>query len=571
MKTDLIRPMNRITGRVSSHGARGDYADTWLIPAGSSRVIADIRGPAQITHIWMTQTGHYREVLLKITWDNAKYPSVLCPLGDFFCLGHGMVNSFQSMFFSASARRDHARAKHGKTMPPIGGKCALNCYVPMPFRKRAVIELINEGSEDHWQYFNIDYESLEPSHARDTLYFHAEFRRYNPLEGWPTSCDDAFTAVSFPNKKRAAWNNNYVILDTVGRGHYIGCNLSVTNFHHGKWWGEGYDMIWVDGYKWPPDIHGTGSEDFLNQAWETQPNAFMRNGSSIYEHHTGGYQTGYVFHPENPVRFRKSIRVTIEHGHANQLRNEMSSVAYWYAQKSARTVQPPPVAKRLAVLKDRKGNWIHDCGGEGYNIRTRDTSKDPGRPESYRGRSLAVPRLKQGLALSDVADSLARVKPLVLGEKEPVGEVRFGVSGSVLAVHARLFDTKVTPCHPNFWDGSVFEIFGAQSATGRVGQVIFLPGGRKFAQEARVCTPGKSGRKQEVKWNTRAFSKGYEVAALIPLRALAIGPGSTEFMLDASVGVTADTNGVRRRAGVNGWEPPYLYNRIKVSKTGNKR
>ena len=80
------------------------------------------------------------------------------------------------------------------------------------------------------------------------------------------------------NTERLAWDNNYLILSAEGRGHYIGCNLSVTNFQ-GTWWGEGDDMIWVDGYKWPPDLHGTGSEDYLNQAWGMQQNAFAHNGS----------------------------------------------------------------------------------------------------------------------------------------------------------------------------------------------------------------------------------------------------------------------------------------------------
>jgi hypothetical protein len=103
----------------------------------------------------------------------------------------------------------------------------------------------------------------------------------------------------------------YVILGTRDRGHYLGCNLSVTNFQ-GTWWGEGDDMIWVDGCKWPPDLHGTGSEDYLNQAWVMQGNAFLRNGSAIRQDHAGGYQTSYVLHGENPVRFEKEIRVAIE-------------------------------------------------------------------------------------------------------------------------------------------------------------------------------------------------------------------------------------------------------------------
>jgi len=162
------------------------------------------------------------------------------------------------------------------------------------------------------------------------------------------------------NMEKTAWENNYTILETKGRGHYIGCNLSVTNFQ-GTWWGEGDDMIWVDGYKWPPDLHGTGSEDYLNQAWGMQKNAFLRNGSSIYEANTGGYQTSYVFHLDNPVRFEKEIKVTIEHGHGNHLCNEVSSVAYWYAEKPTRVRNPPPVEKRLPVLRDKINHkWITD-------------------------------------------------------------------------------------------------------------------------------------------------------------------------------------------------------------------
>jgi hypothetical protein len=170
-----------------------------------------------------------------------------------------------------------------------------------------------------------------------------------------------------------------VILQTKVRGHYIGCNLSVTNFT-GNWWGEGDDMIWVDGYKWPPDLHGTGSEDYFNQAWGMQPNAFLRNGSSIFEGGTvpspeielyrgdSGYQTSYVFHIENPVRFSSEIKATIEIGHANHLGNEVSSVAYWYADKPSKVVEVPEVARRLPVQRANNGKWLknpeRECPGK---------------------------------------------------------------------------------------------------------------------------------------------------------------------------------------------------------------
>jgi hypothetical protein len=360
MLTDLPTLHNRKTGRCSSWDTSGRNADRWIIPAHSSVVLADIHGPAQITHIWMTQFNHYRECLLKITYDDAPFPSVNVPLGDFFCLGHSMVNSYQSALFTASTSYAYT----------FNRPCALNCYAPMPFARRAVVELINESDEAHLQYFYVDYETLEAFPA-DCGYFHAEFRRANPFRGWGPEITVNTPEADAANKDRQAWENNYVILETQGRGHYIGCNLSVTNFT-GNWWGEGDDMIWVDGYKWPPDLHGTGSEDYLGHAGGMQEDAALRNGSSIFEGRTiptpeidlwrgnSGYQTGYVFHLENPVHFEQEIRVTIEHGHANHLANEMSSVAYWYADHPAKVIDVPAVQQRLPVLRDNAGVWLKE-------------------------------------------------------------------------------------------------------------------------------------------------------------------------------------------------------------------
>ncbi len=347
MQIDIARIHDRTTGRFSSWDTSGRNSDAWTIAAGEARVLADIQGPGCITHLWLTQRNHYRECLLRITWDDAPQPSIVCPLGDFFGLGHGLVNSYQSQLFTASTNRNN-RFDEG---------CALNCYLPMPFQRRALVELVNESDEAHTQYFYVDYETMDEAALAGLGYAHAEFRRANPFGGWGPHVRVNSPEANVVNLERRAWEDNYVILETRGRGHYLGCNLSVTNFD-GDWWGEGDDMIWVDGYKWPPDLHGTGSEDYLNQAWGMQPNAFLRNGSSLYERDTAGYQTSYVFHIENPVRFQREIKVTIEHGHANHLANEMSSVAYWYAEQPAEVAAPPPVARRRPVLRDNKGTWL---------------------------------------------------------------------------------------------------------------------------------------------------------------------------------------------------------------------
>ncbi len=208
------------TGRFSSWDTTGGNQDAITIPAGQTRIIADIKGPGKITHIWLTQQKHYRDCLLRITWDDAPHPSVICPLGDFFCLGNTVANSFQSALFATSTRVPH-RLEEG---------AALNCYIPMRFRERAVVEIVNESAEDHRQYYYVDFESWDPGQDDSRRgYFHAEFRRCNPFRGWGPQYANGDVRF-FPNKERCAWENNYLILETKGCGHYIGCNLSVTNF-----------------------------------------------------------------------------------------------------------------------------------------------------------------------------------------------------------------------------------------------------------------------------------------------------------------------------------------------------
>lgn len=556
MLDQLAQLRNRKTGRFSSYDRSGRNSDAWNIPAGESRVLADIRGPARITHIWMTQSKHYREVLLKITWDNARYPSVLCPLGDFFCLGHGMVNSFQSLPFSASTHGNSSNITNRGITPPIGGGCALNCYLPMPFRKRAVIELINQSDEDHGQYFYVNYETLEKRPSSDAGYFHAEFRRTNPFRGWAPELTVNTPPVDVPNTGKLAWKNNYVILETKGRGHYIGCNLSVTNFQ-GTWWGEGDDMIWVDGYKWPPDLHGTGSEDYLNQAWGMQPNAFLRNGSSIYENHTGGYQTSYVFHLENPVRFKKEIKVTIEHGHGNHLGNEMSSAAYWYAAKPTAVVEPPAVEKRLTVLKDLKGKWIHDPERERPGPEVAGVKRAKEIKAASIGANVKIRRLKSGTSLAALAGALAKEKPFMVGGKVPMAELRFGVAGQMLALHARLFDARIKRSEPDFWSGSVLEVFGAQAREVEVGQVVLLPAVEHLPQDARAFFNGAPCPSAGIRFTSKLASGGYEISALIPMKLLRVKAGSRRFMLDFAVGITADRRGQHRCEGSHSWPPAY--------------
>ena len=208
--SSLTRVKEARSARLSSWDRTGRNADSWMIEPGEVRVLGEIEGSGCINHIWMTQGKGYRKVLLRLYWDDEEHPSVLCPLGDFFGLGHELVNSYDSLLFSASTNHNNQ----------FNAGCALNSYVQMPFNKSARVELVNESDEPHRQYFYIDYETYDRELDGDVAYFHARFRRENPCDGWGHEISVNILEADIVNKERLAWDNNYAILDARGRGHY---------------------------------------------------------------------------------------------------------------------------------------------------------------------------------------------------------------------------------------------------------------------------------------------------------------------------------------------------------------
>lgn len=295
--------------RVSSFDRTGGNRDYIVIEPGETAVLAEIKGPAAIHHIWVTiaaEPFYGRKLVLRMYWDGEKDPSVEAPIGDFFGVGHGLLRNFSSLPVNCSSE---GRAK--------------NCYWYMPFQKAALITVTNEGAERvRAFYYYIDYRQLKSLPA-ETLYFHAQYRQEMPC---------------IPNQ-------NYLILETKGQGHYVGCNLSVLQRSMG-WWGEGDDMIYVDGEPFP-SLHGTGSEDYFSDAWGMRQDENPFYGCPLQEEDflEGAKATVYRFHPPDPIPFKKSIKVTIEHGHANDRSDFFSSVAYWYQNEPHQKFPPLPAER----------------------------------------------------------------------------------------------------------------------------------------------------------------------------------------------------------------------------------
>ncbi len=273
------------------------------IKAGQTFVMADTKGAGAIQHIWMTPTGDNRLNILRMYWDGEETPSVECPAGDFFACGMGQYTTVTSLAVCVN---------------PGSG---FNCYWQMPFRKGFKITMTNIDAKPMVLYYQIDYTLTEVS--EDMAYFHAQFRRVNPL----------------PNKQ------DYTILDGVqGRGHYVGTYMTWGSNSPG-WWGEGEIKFFMDGDKEFPTICGTGTEDYFcgSYGFENPKTREYQEFSTAYAGMPQVIKSEkqprfglYRWHIMDPIRFEKDLKVTIQslgwqsEGRYLPLQDDLSSVAFWY-------------------------------------------------------------------------------------------------------------------------------------------------------------------------------------------------------------------------------------------------
>ncbi len=278
------------------------------IEPGETRLLADIKEPGAIQHIWVTPTGHWRFSILRIYWDGQERPSVECPIGDFFACGWGRYAQVSSLAVCVN---------------PASG---LNCYWEMPFRKSCKITVENIGFEAMTLFYQIDYTLAEV--PDDAAHFHAQFRRVNPLP----------------------YKEVHTILDGVkGQGQYVGTYMA-WGVNDCGWWGEGEIKFFLDGDDEFPTICGTGTEDYFCGSYDfnlgkerggyrefTTPYAGLPQvirPDGLYDSQTRFGM--YRWHIPDPIRFEQDLRVTIQAlgwrsgGRYLPLQDDIASVAYWY-------------------------------------------------------------------------------------------------------------------------------------------------------------------------------------------------------------------------------------------------
>ena len=314
-------------------GQKWKVSPSVVIKHGTIFNIAEIDGPGAIQHIWMTPTGNWRYSIIRFYWDDETTPSVEAPVGDFFCMGWGKYAPVTSL---------------AVVVNPGSG---LNCYWPMPFHKKCRITMENIDNVDMVLYYQFDYTLTEV--PKDAGYFHAQFRRVNPL----------------PFKK------DYVLVDSIrGKGHYVGTYLAYGSNKNG-WWGEGEIKFFMDGDTDFPTINGTGTEDYFNGAYDFDSQTKNKAGveESHYTEFSGPY-TGlpqvirgdghyeiaqrfglYRWHIMDPVRFDKDLKVTIQDlgwhadGRYLPLQDDIASVAFWYQVEPHNPFPKLPAKDQLEV------------------------------------------------------------------------------------------------------------------------------------------------------------------------------------------------------------------------------
>ena len=353
--TARVGPLRRGSGAKFDPKAepRGDLEeasnwDNFKVAPGETHVLLDERGPGVITHIWMTFLGpepqdwakagsaNHQEMLLRMYWDGAERPAVEAPVGEFF------ANCF-------------GRRSEVISLPVIvEDGDSYNCFWRMPFRKSARIEIVNQSDKPiSLLYYNIDWIKKDKL-PKDTPYFNAQYRQEYPCEH----------------------GKDYVLLDTKGKGHYVGTVLAVRS-RSPAWFGEGDEKIYIDGEA-KASIWGTGTEDYFLSAWGLKTCSTPYFGVPCFDQWgiVGGHTSAYRWHLSDPIVFNTGIKVTMEHfgwiapdenpQHKstswNEREDDYASVAFWYQTGTPTfTARAPHARERRLPSLERVTVAARDC------------------------------------------------------------------------------------------------------------------------------------------------------------------------------------------------------------------
>lgn len=290
---------------------------------GDTVTVGEVEGQGWIAQLWVTFPGWFwqhwnpgalisqsilKTLILRIYWDGDPVPAVQAPMGDFFGNGLCEISNFASLYYGMSS----------------GG---FFCKFPMPFRRGFRIEVENKDPVVDTDLFcNVLYQLTDEAPA-NAGYFHAQF-----------------------HTGRNSGAEPFTMLEAEGRGHYVGCTLSMQAQHQTYLsYLEAPEYIYVDDME-TPRIVGTGLEDYFLGGWYFREGTFAGPLHGVPSRDTLNASVAmYRIHEGDAIHFRKRIRFQFINPRTPEELQPFafSSVAYYYSDRPGQVADHIPGADQL--------------------------------------------------------------------------------------------------------------------------------------------------------------------------------------------------------------------------------
>jgi hypothetical protein len=306
--------LGELIGLDLPHASRpSKVSNNRVLQPNERAALAELRGPGCIRSFWIVlgrrEKNEGRKFILRVYWDGEESPSIESPVSDLFGVCNGeFYYPINSLFFSV---------KHQD------GYC---CYLPMPFDRSARIE-IEAGPAGGRVHLCVDWDRFaEP--VKEEMRFHAKWRREFPAP---------------------AFGKEYLILDAVGRGVFMGFAYGVRQYDMSERWSHGgADEFYFDGdTERPAFVHGAGGEDTFGVAFGGvlhNPESHLYSGNPHFTYEDRGQPHPFVnmgayrLYPNEHYRFDKSLHVRF-----GCVSNDICSTAWWYQTEPHRDFFRMPV------------------------------------------------------------------------------------------------------------------------------------------------------------------------------------------------------------------------------------
>lgn len=231
---------------------------------------------------------------LRVYYDDETAPSINAPLGDFFALGG----------FGPYGTRSLALG--------LDEEDTLYCYLPMPFKRRARLELASQrASETPGIAWSVRHKP-----------YSGEFDRLGYLK------------TQFGEVQHTAGDRTDIkVVETSGAGHFIGVVHSMRG-PTTRGYLEGDERVYLDD-SLTPAYHGTGTEDLYNAAWYFAGGLFTLPTHGCTAHLATSQDdvtAAYRFYLHDAIPFRRHLRYGIEHGGNNDVNELARTLGFYYHQ-----------------------------------------------------------------------------------------------------------------------------------------------------------------------------------------------------------------------------------------------